>query len=445
MSLRWRLTLYYSALSAFIVVLSGVAFFVVLRQSLQTALDTSLHEVAELAANQRDGDADTELSEAETNELLEQLAGNTTLVAYNAQEQEMRRVGQIRLMAPLVEGFSTVSEHRVYTLHLTDGHWIQVIRSQVETLQAIGRAQRLLPGGLPFLLLIGFGIGYFLADGALKPVDRVTSLAERIATSGHFKERVPETPGNDEMARLTQTFNHMLAQLETTLEREKAFALAAAHELRTPLAFLQGRASLSLEKPRSVEQYQRDLTQIHATSQQMTQMVDSLLLLARTNQTLQRDPVAVAKLLGEVAVLSQDEAKKHSMTLSIIPSEAVIHGDHAALRLALGNLVQNAIKYGRAGGHVWLRGGRQNNEVFLEVCDDGPGIPEADLERLRQPFQRGLGLQSMSGSGLGLALVAAIAEQHKGRLELSRASQGGLRAALWLPKDNPQDVKGGKG
>ncbi len=439
MSLRWRLTLYYSALSTMIIVLAGVAFFVVLRQNLHTALDTSLREAAELAEGQRGDEETEELTEEHISELLEHLSGNATLVFVNAQGQELDRVGQIRLIAPLVEGFNNVEDHRVYTLRLAKGGWVQTIRSQVETLQAIGRAQRLLLAGLPFLLLIGLGVGYFLADGALKPVDHVTGLAERIATSGKFKERVPETPGNDEMARLTRTVNHMLTQLESTLEREKAFALAAAHELRTPLAFLQGRASLSLEKERSIEQYQRDLAQIHTTSQQMNHMVESLLMLARTNQTPKQEEVDIEKLLTEVAESYQSEAIKQAMTLELDAKKIIVNADQATLRLALSNLVQNAIKYGRAGGHVWLRSGKQNNKVFLEVCDDGSGIPEADLERLRQPFQRGLGLQGTSGAGLGLALVSAIAEQHNGRLELARAAQGGLQAILWLRDSSRAD------
>jgi signal transduction histidine kinase len=424
MSLRWRLTLYYSALSTLIVVLGGVAFFVVLRQSLHNTLDTSLREAAELAASQRNDEQIEEFTEAQTGELLEHLSGNTTLVVFNAQQQELSRIGQLRLVAPLV-----------YTLHLANGNWIQTMRSQVETIQALGRAQRLLLVGLPFLLLIGFGVGYFLADGALKPVDRVTGLAERIAHSGHFHERVPELSGNDEMARLTSTFNSMLARLESTLEREKAFALAAAHELRTPLAFLQGRASLSLEKPRSPEQYQSALEQMYSSSVQMTQMVEALLALARTNQAPQRDSVDLAKVLDDVTRTYQDEASQRSVQLELYPDEATLHGDEAALRLVLSNLLHNAIKYGREGGHIVLRSGRQKHEVFLEVCDDGPGIAEADLERLRQPFQRGAGLQGVSGSGLGLALASAVAEQHGGRLELSSSTQGGLRAVVWLPKN----------
>jgi signal transduction histidine kinase len=435
MSLRWRLTLYYSLLSALTVVLAGVAFFVVLRQSLQTTLDTSLRDAAQAAANQLRDEQQGKFSEAQTDTLFERLVGGTSLHVFNNQGQLLDQVGTHPLEAPLVEGYSTVGDQRVYALRLDNGEWIQTIRSRVETVEAIGRAQRLLLAGLPFLLLIGLGVGYFLADGALKPVDRVTLLAQRIANSGQFRERVPETPGDNEMSRLTGTFNKMLARLETSLELEKAFALAAAHELRTPITFLQGRASLSLEKPRSLEHYQNVLQQMYKTSQGMAEMVESLLALARTNQTPVKEAVSLTDLLNEAARVHEAEAKVRHITLELQSQDITVQGDRAGLQLAFGNLVRNAIKYGREGGHLWLHGGEKDNEVFFEVSDDGPGIPENDLERLRQPFQRGSGLQGVSGSGLGLALAAAVAEQHGGRLELARATQGGLRATLWLPKN----------
>jgi signal transduction histidine kinase len=434
MSLRWRLTLFYSALSALTVVLAGVAFFVVLRQNLQSTLDTSLRESATLAGEQLRDEQQGKFSETETDTLFQRMAAGTSLRVLDSQGQDIDEVGN-PVAAPLVEGYSTVGDQRVYTLRLGNGDWIQATRSRVETVQAIGRAQRLLLAGLPFLLLIGFGVGYFVADAAFKPVDRVTGLANHIATSGKFNERVPERPGDDEMAKLTRTFNQMLGQLESTLGREKAFALAAAHELRTPLTFIQGRASLSLEKPRSPEQYQDALRQIHSTSQEMAQMVDSLLTLARTKHQAKREVVSFKQLLPEVIENSKLAAQQRFIALELQASHEVsMHGDATALKLALSNLVQNAIKYGRSNGHVWLECGQENNEVFLAVSDDGPGIPETELDRLRQPFQRGAGLQGVSGSGLGLALVSAVAEQHGGRLELSRASQGGLRATLWLPE-----------
>ncbi len=433
MNLRWRLTLYYTALSALILVLAGVSFFVVLKQSLQTTLDKSLRDAAELAASQLRDEVKGTFTESETDLILERLVGDSVLLVKDPKGTIVDGVGTPPIEAPLVEGFTVVADQRVYAQKLDSAHWIQVMRSQVETLHAMGQAQRLLLSGLPFLLLAGLGLGYFLADKALRPVDDVTSLAERIANSGQFQSRLPEAKGDDEMARLSRTFNRMLAKLETSLEREKAFALAAAHELRTPLSLIQGRSSLSLDKPRSAEYYQNALGQIYANSQQMSDMVESLLALAHTHQAPHLEELKLADLLSEVAETYQAEAAQRSMRLELELQVAVVKGDKTALTLVLQNLVQNAIKYGREGGTIWLKSALGSDEAFLEVSDDGEGIADAELERLKQPFQRGIGLQGVSGSGLGLALAVLVAEQHGGRLELCRAPQGGLSAIVHLP------------
>ena len=107
------------------------------------------------------------------------------------------------------------------------------------------------------------------------------------------------------------------------------------------------------------------------------------------------------------------------------------------MRLLISNLLNNAIKYGKTGGQIWLRTGSNLGKPWLEVCDDGPGIMDSDLEQMIQPFQRGLAMQHITGTGLGLALVKAVAEQHGGILILSRALEGGLRVRL--------EIRGSKG
>ena len=129
-------------------------------------------------------------------------------------------------------------------------------------------------------------------------------------------------------------------------------------------------------------------------------------------------------------------ARDHGVQLQVqsqVQSQPATTGDITAIRLAITNLISNAIKYGQAGGQVFVRCSSQNAWVWLEVSDNGVGSPEDQLERLQQPFQRGLGLQAVAGTGLGLALVAAVSEQHGGRLELTRAVEGGLRAVIYLP------------
>ena len=355
------------------------------------------------------------------------------MLVYNKAKHLTDRVGAPPVNAPLEPGYVSISGVRVFTEHVQDEGWVQAMRSEIETLGVLKNAQRALLFGLPILLCLGVGAGYLIADRALRPVDAVSKLASSIATSGHYKARVPESPGNDEIARLTQTVNAMLGRLEATIDSERAFALAAAHELRTPLAVLRARTSLSLERERSGEQYRQALQVVNQTSLEMAGLVESLQALARTNQPPVHQVANLADLALEVTQSLWALARDHGVQFRLQTQAAAITGDISAIRLAITNLISNAIKYGRAGGEVFVRCASQKDWVWFEVSDDGVGIPEDQLERLQQPFQRGLGLQAVAGTGLGLALVAAVSEQHGGRLELTKAVEGGLRAVIYLP------------
>ena len=455
LSLRLRLTLFYTFISAMILLAGGVIVFFAVRSSIHQSLDASLADAASLAANEivgTDGKSKPEIqvntASLAANEIVnndgnpkpethveivqERLPGSTKILIYNQDKKLTDQIGKPKINPPLVPGYMTIDNVRVFTELLPSGDWVQAMRSEVETLGVLQRTQRALLFGLPMLLLSGLGAGYLIADRALKPVDEVSKLALQISTSGHYKARVPEASGTDEMARLTQTVNAMLGKLEATIDRERAFALAAAHELRTPLAIVQARASLSLERLRSVEHYQQALKTINETSLEMTALVESLLALARTNQAPQQQEVNLRDLAVEVTESLAIQAQNHSIRLKLETQPALSIGDPAALRLAITNLVANAIKYGRQGGQVWVRTSSRNGFARLEISDDGVGIQDDQLERLQQPFQRGLGLQAVSGTGLGLALVAAVVEQHGGRLELARAVEGGLKASFQI-------------
>lgn len=434
MTLRWRLTLYYSAVSALILLAGGLAFFLTLRQNLRHTLDTSLQNAVTVAVSQLGGDEPSpKFSETEAESLLENLPGSIVLLVLDPKGQELDRVGTPRVKAPLVEGFTTFKENRVFAVRLSDHSWVQAVVPQVETTAAILRSQQLLIYGLPVLLLLGLFAGYLLADRALRPVDVVVDLAQNIANSGHYQERVPESPGKDEMARLTRTFNAMLARLEATIEREKTFALAAAHELRTPLTLLQGRAFVALKKERSSGEYREALRKIEHDSRELGLLVEGLLSLANTYQKLEVEPINLATTAYLVYEQALVEANGRGIDLHLQTQDAPALGNAVSLRLLTLNLVENALKYGAKG--VWIRSGVRDGNAFLEVSDDGPGIPHSEIARLLLPFQRGLGLQGSSGSGIGLALVGAVAEQHRGVLGFGKSNEGGLLVSFSLPVD----------
>jgi signal transduction histidine kinase len=433
LSLRFKLTLFYALISALILALGTAVLFVALRQSLYQSFDDALRDAAQLAVSQLGGHEGDPRLETEGQRFEASRPGATALTVFSQQGQQVDSFGDFKVRVPLEPGFQSLNTIRVFTKALPGGGFIQATRSQLELAKTISRAGQVVLVVLPVLLLIGFGLGYVLADRALKPVDQVTQLASQIASSGRYQERVPTAPGNDEMARLTRTVNAMLERLERTIERERAFTLGAAHELRTPLAALIGRTSLTLERTRNDDTYRAALLEADEIARQMTATVDSLLTLARSDQGTNHQALDLSELAFDAIQLLEAQAQAHNISIESTLEAGALHGDPSGLRLAISNLLENAIKYGREGGHVWIRTGTENQRVYLEISDDGAGIPEPELERLRQPFQRGLAVQHLPGSGLGLTLVNAVMESHNGRLELSQANNGGLKARLEIP------------
>lgn len=441
MNLRWRLTLFYGAISAFVLIVGGVALVLSLRLSLYRLLDEPLEQATAMVVH-RIGDHQPTDNPPRPDgargmgrpgpDGFRPGSPEASLTIFDPNGTRLSGL-EPPVSAPLEPGRTSIAGYRVLTVRAPNGDWVQAARPEADALGALERTQQLLLIGLPLLLALGMGAGYAVADRALRPVDAVSLLAARIAASGKPGERVPQAQGNDEMARLTRTVNEMLEKLEASLAQERAFALAAAHELRTPLAVLQGRVSLSLERERSPEHYRQSLQTVSRTTQELARLVEGLLTLARTQTPSQPIALDLADIGLEVAEAQTEAARARGQRVELELSSAPAHGDPAALRLAASNLVRNAIRYTPEGGRIWVRSAVQDGHPTLEVSDDGPGVDTADLERLRRPFQRGHGLQAIQGSGLGLALVDAITEQHDGQLELGRAPEGGLRAAIRLP------------
>ena len=438
MNLRWRLTLFYSVGATLILLVGSLALFFGLRLSLYQLLDQSLGQAAQTLERRFDGDRRFSPMNGQgprfrPNPPRPRLPGDTSLSVFSASGIADQEFDPSPVNAPLEPGVRTVNGYRVLTRMMPSGDIVQAARSETDALRALLRVQQLLWIGLPLLFVLSLGAGYALADRALRPVDAVTRLAARIAASGAPGERVPETPNDDEMGRLTRTVNAMLEKLEALIAQERAFALAAAHELRTPLAVLQGRVELSLERERTPEHYRESLATVAATTKKLNRLVEGLLTLARSHTPPQQVRLDLADVAIEMTETHRSEAKARGQRIELEVSTAPTLGDPDAVRLIASNLIRNAIRYGVDDGRVWVRTTIRGGLAVLEVRDNGPGVPDHDLERLRHPFQRGKGLQAVQGSGLGLALVNAVAEQHGGRLELGRAPEGGFCARVLLP------------
>ena len=282
---------------------------------------------------------------------------------------------------------------------------------------------------LPVLaLLIWLVVGRGLAP--------LTGLARSLAGRGpRALAPLPEAGLPEELRPLVGSLNDLLGRLESALERERGFIADAAHELRTPLTAV-GLQLQVLERVPDGPQRGEALARLKAGVERAVRLVGQLLDLARQDTAPERPHLRVdlAALARDVVVEQSEHAATRGIDLGLDADVAAVEGDPDALRVALGNLVDNAIRYSPSGGKVDVRVRTEDGAAVVEVTDTGPGIAPAERERAFERFRRGEGAVG-TGSGLGLAIVREIAGRHGATIELAEREGGtGLCARLRFAK-----------
>ncbi|BDP40268.1 two-component sensor histidine kinase [Deinococcus aetherius] len=289
--------------------------------------------------------------------------------------------------------------------------------------------------------LITAGAGaYLLAGRALHPLRQVQRAAERIGGQ-NLGERVPEPGTGDEVEALAGALNAMLGRLEASFEAQRRFTSDASHELRTPVTAISGHASYLLRRTEPTPQQRESLGIIRSESERLTNLIASLLQLARSDSgalTLTRQPILSGPFLAEVTRELAPLAQAQGTALTAGGQDVVFEGDPDRLKQVLINLVGNALKAGAR--HIALTSSLQEDgrEVRLSVGDDGPGIAPEHLARLFDRFYRVEDSRSrdQGGAGLGLSIARGIVDAHGGRIWLESEVGKGTTAHVQLPVGN---------
>jgi heavy metal sensor kinase len=288
----------------------------------------------------------------------------------------------------------------------------------------------------PVALVLSSVVGYLLAGAALRPVEAMRQQAAAVSTE-ELDRRLPLPRAHDEIRRLGETLNAMLARLEVGIRRERRFVADASHELRTPLALLKTELELALRRPRSQEELEQALRSAGEEVDRLTRLAEDLLVLAQADEgrlTIHRALIPATDLLGGVA--SRFAARAEAVGRSIqttAPQGVKVLGDGLRLEQALGNLVDNALRHG--AGTILLGAERHDGGIELRVTDEGPGFPAAFLPRAFDRFAQADEARGGAGSGLGLAIVEAIAEAHGGTARAENRAEGGAIVVLLLPAE----------
>ncbi len=300
--------------------------------------------------------------------------------------------------------------------------------------------------------LFAAGLGWIAARRLLAPIAAVTGAARR-ASDEHLDERIALGGPADELRELADTFDAMLDRFQESIEAQRRFIANASHELRSPLTAIRTEVDVTLADPDATVAELREMgVRVLEGSDELDRLLAALMVLARSQRGLMASsPLDLAQVAMLVAQDAGRQAQAARVSLDVdlphaagveAPLPVPISGDPALVRRLVANLVDNAVRYHRPGGTVLVQvreetaggaGASAEPEAVLRVVNlGGAPVPDAEVERLRQPFER-LGRTFVGGSGLGLSIVQAVAEAHAGRVELSAPAAGGLEVVVRLP------------
>jgi signal transduction histidine kinase len=328
----------------------------------------------------------------------------------------------------------------VATLRLPDGTLLQVGKSSEARADILERFRSQAVLIMATVGLIGVLGGALLTRSALAPVRRLSEALAKIVRTGQVSARVPVRGVGDPLDDLSRLFNEMLDRMDALIAGLRGSLDNVAHDLRTPLARLRAtlEAALQAGDPQATRAALEDgLEECDRVASMLTTLMD--ISEAETGtMALRRERVDAAALLHEGQELYEDAALSKGVALGVeAPAGLFVLGDPGRLRQAVANLVDNAVKYTKAGGHVTLRARAEGSRVVLECLDDGAGIPAEELPRIWDRLYRGDESRSERGLGLGLSLVRAIARAHGGDATVESTPGRGSVFRLALPAPPP--------
>jgi len=316
---------------------------------------------------------------------------------------------------------------------------IRVFRDETEMRRTLREIIEVSLLGFPLAGALAAIGGYVVATRSLAPLDAMAQQARRI-TSESLSKRLPNLNPNDELGRLATVFNETLTRLEGSFAELQRFTADASHELRSPLTALRAVGEVALRDGNDPAMLRETIASMLEEAERLTDLVDALLTLARMDATkadTTREHVNIAALLEEIRDQFEVLAVEKSQTLAITSHHNVaVQTDRTLLRLALVNLVHNAIQHSPSNSKISVAAARHPRGVEISVSDSGPGIAPQYQEKIFEPFFRIDKARSRSGGGgvgLGLAIAKRAVERNGGQIIIDSDSNRGSVFRIELP------------
>jgi signal transduction histidine kinase len=289
---------------------------------------------------------------------------------------------------------------------------------------------------LAIMAIISAGLGWIVAGRVLRPLVTITDTTQQISEA-NLHERLALPGPRDELRTVADTIDGLLERLQSAFDAQRRFVANASHELRTPLTAARALLEMVMSDPgANVDTFREVCAQVLEESEQQEQLIDALLALANGQRGIdRRELVDLASVARRVVQAQELDAFTKGLTMEVSIGPAAVSGDGRLVERLVSNLVQNAIRHNTEHGRVIISVGSTEGASTLSVANTGPVVPEDEIERLLQPFQRG-GADRVAyrdGLGLGLSIVAAIASAHDAPLDVSPRDGGGLEIDVRFP------------
>ncbi|HEY2655052.1 MAG TPA: ATP-binding protein [Solirubrobacteraceae bacterium] len=290
---------------------------------------------------------------------------------------------------------------------------------------------------LAIMTVVSVALGWLMAGRVLRPLRAMTAATRRISEES-LDQRLAVPGPRDELTELADTIDGLLERLQAAFEAQRRFAANASHELRTPLATMRASLDVAMAKPVAVPEHIRLLDQrLTREFDRVERLLEGLLALARGQHArVGAEPtVALDKIASEAVARHASQISAKQLHVDLQAAAAVVNGSETLLSRMVENVIENAISHNEPGGWIRVRPATDGPSVSLVVENGGRRLTQRDVDQLAEPFHR-LGPRrtgSQAGAGLGLSIVASIAQAHGGMLDLHARSEGGMRVMIALP------------
>ncbi len=461
LSIRVKITAWFSGIMAFIVAVTFGIIFWVSNSVTQKSIQDNLIEIVELNVDEIEfyeeknyrkelhGDQYIEYSDGyleidddfmdQVNGIYSSLYQETGKLLYG--ENPSVRAG---MEIPFSDGIvkKVTCNRTVYYVYDrllsgygVDGLWLRGMVSRDQGTQQLQWLVRLSIIALPALLLLAVIGGYWIAGKALKPIHQITQTAARISQGQDLDKRIHLGGGTDELHQLADVLDNMINRLDQAFKSEQQFTSDASHELRTPMSVIMAQCEYILENTRTPEEYETALKVIQRQGRKMSKLIEDMLCVAHLEQNKDSYPREMVDFSTLVQDICMDMALLKSKNIVLereIEPGIFLMGNAMLLTRMVTNLISNGYRYGKQNGRISIRL-KYSNGILLSVEDNGIGIPVEQQGMIFRRFYRVESARFSEGAGLGLAMVEDIVKYHGGTVEVVSAVGEGSKFTVKFP------------